>query len=352
MADSPFKFLNAFEKGDKAYFFGREKEIADLYEMSFDTRLMMLYGASGAGKTSLVQCGLANKFSETRWKDLYIRRTTNINHSIAAILDKEFLSTGANILGQPETAVEKIEYIYRTIFKPVYLIFDQFEELFLVNPNLEEQTIFFDFLKNLLKSKIACKVILIMREEFIAHLWNYEAVLPSLFNHRYRIEPMRYLNAKAVIENTLTTLAKEQVIKVVDLNQISTIILDKLTKGKQYLELTYLQVYLDQLYQVAPKEQDGSPIFSAALVEEVGSFEDIIGEFLSNQLHEIEQILGKEAKGIPLKILGTMITDEKTKKVLNAAALEEIRIQHKLSETEFYQCIKAFENMRILKRHD
>lgn len=350
--ESPFKFLNAFEKTDKAYFFGREEEIEAVYEMSFDTRLMLLYGASGTGKTSLIQCGLANKFPETRWKDLYIRRAANINQSMHTLLDTELTHTEAVNLGNPVTAVEKIEYIYRAIFKPIYLIFDQFEELFLVNPDPKEQAIFFKFLQNLLKSKVACKVILIMREEFIAHLWNYEETIPALFDHRYRIEPMRYTNAKTVIEKTLTTLSKEQAIEVQDTTKITETILEKLTKGKKYLELTYLQVYLDRLYQVAEYKQGDKPIFSPILVEKVGTFEDIIGEFLTDQLSILEQTLDKTEKGIPLKILGAMITDEKTKKVLNAAALEEIRLQNKLSKTEFYQCIQAFENMRILKRHD
>ena len=59
---SPFKFLDSYEKSDKEQFFGRNKEIAQLYNALHTSNLMLLYGASGTGKTSLINCGLANEF--------------------------------------------------------------------------------------------------------------------------------------------------------------------------------------------------------------------------------------------------------------------------------------------------
>ena len=58
----PFKFLDAYSQADHDFFFGREEEVAALYEMVFQTDILLVYGASGTGKTSLIQCGLANKF--------------------------------------------------------------------------------------------------------------------------------------------------------------------------------------------------------------------------------------------------------------------------------------------------
>ncbi|MFZ4428613.1 MAG: ATP-binding protein, partial [Saprospiraceae bacterium] len=78
MAKTVFKFLDAYTKEDKDRFFGREEDEAQLYEMSFNTRLMLIYGASGTGKTSLVQCGLSRRFGNTRWKEVYVRRGGDI----------------------------------------------------------------------------------------------------------------------------------------------------------------------------------------------------------------------------------------------------------------------------------
>ncbi len=50
---SPFKFLDAYTKEDRDIFFGREKEIEELYHRVFDSRIMLVYGESGTGKSLL-----------------------------------------------------------------------------------------------------------------------------------------------------------------------------------------------------------------------------------------------------------------------------------------------------------
>jgi hypothetical protein len=51
--------LDAYTLNDSAFYFGRDEEITTMYEMVFQTDLLLVYGASGTGKTSLIQCGLA-----------------------------------------------------------------------------------------------------------------------------------------------------------------------------------------------------------------------------------------------------------------------------------------------------
>lgn len=352
MSASPFKFLSAYEKEDYAFFFGRDEETKALFEMTFDTRLLLIYGASGTGKTSLLQCGLANQFKETRWKEIFIRRDHNINESIHTIIDREYIKIGGAAFGNPANDVERVELIYRAIFKPLYLIFDQFEELFIINPDEEEQQVFFSFIQNLLQSKAAVKVLLVMREEFIAQLSNFEKMLPALFSHRFRVEAMRYSKAESAIEQTLNKLAANQAIQVENAPVVAQSILEKLTGGKKKLELTYLQVYLDRLFQEADRENPMTPAFTPALVEKTGTFEDIIGAFLKEQLLEMEQKLGKGKKEIPIKILGKLITDEKTKKVIREEELDVLCQQLKINRKELDWCLQAFENMRILKRYD
>ncbi|HXU71428.1 MAG TPA: HEAT repeat domain-containing protein [Polyangia bacterium] len=55
----PFKPLVPFAETDRALFFGREREVADLAEMLAGERASaLLYGEAGIGKTSLVRAGL------------------------------------------------------------------------------------------------------------------------------------------------------------------------------------------------------------------------------------------------------------------------------------------------------
>ena len=135
---SPFKFLDAYDRNDKDIFFGRDEEIELLYDTTFKTDLVLLYGQSGTGKTSLVQCGLANKFKESEWLNLTIRRGDNINSSLWREIDR-YSGTPVEL---ETTIAEAIESLYIDFLKPVYLIFDQFEELFILGSKPEQEAFF------------------------------------------------------------------------------------------------------------------------------------------------------------------------------------------------------------------
>ena len=75
---SPFKFLDSYTRDDRDIFFGREREIEEMYQKVFESRILLVYGISGTGKTSLIDCGLANKFEESDWLPVTVRRGANI----------------------------------------------------------------------------------------------------------------------------------------------------------------------------------------------------------------------------------------------------------------------------------
>ena len=109
----PFKFLDAYTKEDSDIFFGREEEIAYLYEMVFQTDLLLIYGASGTGKTSLIQCGLASKFQSHDWLALYIRRGSNLLESFQKVLQ----DAGGSPEEQTDDNREESVIIYINAFK-------------------------------------------------------------------------------------------------------------------------------------------------------------------------------------------------------------------------------------------
>ena len=135
MKKYPFKFLDAYERNDRNIFFGRDEEIEALYEMVFQSDLVLVYGASGTGKTSLINCGLAGKFQPHNWLPLTIRRGKDINTS----LKDKLLEAGGNF----DTAFQyssdygdldeethtrsplgnALQSIYQHYFRPIYLAF-------------------------------------------------------------------------------------------------------------------------------------------------------------------------------------------------------------------------------------
>ena len=96
----PFKFLDAYTRDDSDIFFGREEEVDALYEMVFQADLLLVFGASGTGKTSLIQCGLASRFQSHDWLALNIRRGSNLNVSF----EKALLEAGGGAPSSGQTS--------------------------------------------------------------------------------------------------------------------------------------------------------------------------------------------------------------------------------------------------------
>ncbi|MEO1256483.1 MAG: ATP-binding protein, partial [Bacteroidota bacterium] len=85
----PFKFLESYQREDADIFFGRQAEVDALYEMVFQTDLLLLYGASGTGKTSLIRCGLASRFATHDWMPIFVRRGQfGLNRALEEALEK------------------------------------------------------------------------------------------------------------------------------------------------------------------------------------------------------------------------------------------------------------------------
>ena len=89
---SPFKFLDSYTKEDHDIFFGRDREIEEMYQKVFESRMLLVYGISGTGKTSLINCGLANKFEDSDWLPVSVRRGRNVVESLERELKKVAIS--------------------------------------------------------------------------------------------------------------------------------------------------------------------------------------------------------------------------------------------------------------------
>jgi hypothetical protein len=199
---SPFKFLDPFTKDDKDIFFGRDAEIEQLYEMVFESNLLLVYGESGTGKTSLVQCGLSSRFSDTDWLSILVRRG---NRDINEALMDELNKAARKPIPAGAPVVKAVESVYLDHFRPIYLIFDQFEELFVADlgSTHAERDQFSRSISELLQSGQECTVIFVMREEYLAKLYEFEAGhLPRIFNKRMRVERMSPINVEQVITKT------------------------------------------------------------------------------------------------------------------------------------------------------
>lgn len=313
---SPFKFLDAFTLKDKDAFFGRDQEIDTMYSVIFKTPLLLVYGLSGTGKTSVIQCGLASRFEGPDWYPLFIRRNDNINKSVAAVM--------RNVLGNEaqDNLTANVSMLLRKSLRPVYLLFDQFEELFILGKE-EEQKAFMGALRELLDAQLPAKIILIMREEYIAQLYSYEALIPELFDHRLRIEPMGPGKVKEVISSSFDkfniNLAEPRV-------ELLDLMVHNISDPRTGITLPYLQVYLDMLYrdkylrQYGKVEPEGYPNLDITKsdIEGIGRIDNVLERFLEDQLLELRKDLVEKyktvKKGTIMSVLDVFVSEEGTKR--------------------------------------
>ena len=317
---SPFQFLDAYTSADKDKFFGRDAEVKQLYKLVNQNRLTLVYGQSGTGKTSMVQCGLASRYKPVDWYPIFIRRGDDLNKSLRNKL--------AEALGDEpyESCVETIDEIYALHLRPVYLVFDQFEELFIMeSEDKNEQTTFFKTIAEIVEAKLPCRIVLIMREEYLAHLYEFESIVPTLLNARLRVETMGFQKIAEVIRNSCERFN----ISFEDPKKNISQIINNLKGEKALIQLPYLQVFLDLLYKEdyertfphGTTDELPALTFTTEEIEEFGMIENVLHRFLKEQKIRIQQFLEQRNPEVSnktiSKLLDAFVTSQGTKRPIH-----------------------------------
>ncbi len=343
---APFKFLDSYSQGDMEVFFGRKKETENLYNALTGVKHLLVYGPSGAGKTSLIECGLRNQFSDADWFALTIRKGKNIGESVFTTIN-EVLKDKL----EPNKALNftnLVESLFAEKYQPVYLLFDQFEELLILGEQ-EEKIAFFKAINDLIRYKVPCRILFIMREEFIGHLSEFEYLCPTIFQNRFRLEKMNRNNVQQVIEEILDAPFYQDTFTVADSQLLAQKIIERLPDAQKEIELTHVQVFLSELWERASEGQDGLPRLEDTLVKDSDKLETILDSFLKKQLKAMEVTFGKK---LPLEVLALMISERHTKLQLTSKEIkDELKAkQVLLDEVQIDNILDIFERNRILRK--
>ena len=374
MKKYPFKFLDAYNSDDTGIFFGRDEEIAALYEMVFQSPIILVYGASGTGKTSLIQCGLASRFQSHDWLALSIRRGSNINSSLEKALadaggkstEKEDLDWLNEIMEEQETEpanknispLEKsFKNIYLNSFRPIYLIFDQFEELFILGTK-NEQTQFINTVKEILQVKQSVKMIFSIREEYLGHLNAFEKAVPQLLRKKLRVEPMNLDKVKQVIVGATSFENSNVRLRKGETDEIAEGIFDKIKGSEKTLtiQLPYLQVFLDKFYLEITNDEtrNAEAVFTSQSLNKIGDIGDVMKNFLEEQVTGISMKLSMAYSNLTVetiwKILSPFATLEGTKEPITKLNLTERLPDLDLALID--ATVEALINSRILRYSD
>ena len=375
MSNYPFKFLDSYTKENKVFFFGRDEEIDQLYEMVFQTNLVFVYGPSGAGKTSLIQCGLASKFEETDWFEMYVRKGNNICESTMETIRQNTITTDDDddfwddedeyTYQTTETTAttysanqQALVDLYHSNLKPIYLIYDQFEELYTLGEE-EEQTNFIRLIQELDEVNIPCTFLFVMREEYLAALYPFEKAVPHLLKKKLRVEHMDLKKVKTVLNGI--TQSKQSIVSLkgtkVEQDETIELIFDKVREGQRTLLLPYLQIFMDRMYENVTgdtaKKRDISVGFSLSDAEEMPDIKILLENFLEMQIHSIEDELTEEGykldENFVMRVLSPLVTLEGTKEPIYKKDLLNRTEFEKYDNALISKTLNLLETSRILR---
>jgi len=197
--NSPYKGLKKFEADDKDCFFGREPLIQKLLEDLQQQRLILLLGASGSGKSSVIQAGLIPKLRE-QWGASFIELTVKPDRDpfmglFVALVQRGFSQAEAEtvLAGTPETLVQMVSALKKPQ-TPWLLYVDQFEELFtLSNPQKREA-----FIQSLVRlyqgleqsQDQSMKLVMTMRTDFLDSVSAYPSLNSTTEGHLRLLDKM------------------------------------------------------------------------------------------------------------------------------------------------------------------
>lgn len=358
---SPFKFLDAYTREDRGAFFGRETETEALYQMVAQNRLILLYGQSGTGKTSLIQCGLGGRFDPTDWLPLFFRRQNDINATVLQRLRE--LTPGMEAAA---SVPERLSELYIESLRPLYLVFDQLEELFILGLP-EEQAAFAALLRQILETTIPCRILLVIREEYLSHLYELEKTLPTLFDRRLRVEPMGRNKVKEVLEGSFR---QYNIQWPATTPSIPDRIIDNVSAGKLGTPLPYLQVYLDLLYRAHSSSIPETAANAAAWpelrlapekIDALGKIENVLEVFLNDQEQAVQAEMTEKFRGLPAdavaKVLDGFVSEEGTKRPIGIAwEGDDVTVEQRyenlfrpLAPEVLGYCFRALEQRRLLR---
>lgn len=330
LPDSPFRYLKRFTRDDAALFFGRGYQIRDLYRRvttSSSAPLILLYGQSGVGKSSLLAAGLLPRL-ERDYDVRYLRRDAELG--LLGGVQRHLLPGAQNgsladaWFGQDES-------------RPLILIVDQVEEV-LTHLNPQHPHELADFLAALapiwVEHEVGAKphsqrpaqgkVLLSFRKEWLAEVRNRlrEQKLS------YTEVPVERLDRRGIVEAILgpatTPHLRDKYGLVVSDELLPGIIADDLLADPGSAVAPTLQVLLSQLWEAARQRNYTEPRFTPELYQELRQKGLLLSDFLDQQLQRLRDWHDDAvASGLALDLLAFHTTPLGTAAQLSGDALHQ-----------------------------
>lgn len=333
LPERPYKLLDYYEARDAAIFFGREQEIPTLTSLIHAHRLVLLYGASGTGKTSLLLAGVLPRLEQTElpYETLHVRALGDPARAIRSAVRRLLPEAG---LPQDGLLVDFLDVATEALERPLVICLDQFEEFFIRwNPQIRQT--FIGELAELYEARdVPVKIVISLREDWLAAMGEVEARIPEVYRTKMRLFPLSHDQARRAITSPVGQLRISYDSALVErlLDDLADNAPGELPNREQATVMPpQLQLVCNALYEHVYAK--GRQNITLADYEVIGRAQGILGRYIETELQEYQNAEREVAK----RILMALVTSQSTNAVTDLQNLtaevgaEEAVVEHLLS---------------------
>jgi WD40 repeat protein len=346
---SPYRGLVPYSKDDAEFFFGRDTERQLISANLLSSRLTVLYGASGVGKSSVLRAGVVHDLVQRSRED------------VAATGAPEFVVVEFGswhddpIVGLAESIRESVKLVREPPAPPpttrhlaellgdwtallsvdLLIILDQFEEYFLYHDHEEGQGTFAVEFPRAVNRNLGVNFLISIREDALARLDRFKGRIPNLFSNFLRLDhldrraaqdaiqmPIAHYNqvrsgdTQFSIQTRLVDAVLEQVKtgRVVLETSGEGVVGDRMveegegtTRDDSRIETPYLQLVMSRLWE--EEIRAGSQLLRLETLERLGGAEVLV----RTHLDEAMAGLAPEERDLAARVFRQLVTPGRTK---------------------------------------
>jgi WD40 repeat protein len=278
--ESPYKGLSAFEDSelDALLFFGREREVAAVAANVLASRLTVLYGPSGVGKSSLLRAGVARRLRELSGAPVVVHDSWAEDPASGLIAS---VQAECGDLGPTAGLVDTIAAAAQAGGE-LHLLLDQFEEYVFyhgVDGPLSSA------LPQLLRRPgLRVNVLLAVRDDALAELDEFAGRIPELFGNLLRLDRLDRDAGRAAILGPLARYSELSGEEFTAEEALVDAVLDEAT-AEAGVEAPYLQLVLERLWE--RERADGSRELRLSTLSEIGGARAVVREHVQGALDRL-----------------------------------------------------------------
>ncbi len=314
LPERPYKFLDYFEAKDVRIFKGRELEAPALHRQIMAHKLTVLYGASGVGKTSLIQAGVVPRLREDGYTAFYVRSLEDPAQAIK--VEALRLARGPEAQLDEDARTTTLHTYLRQVLPAVtrlVVFLDQFEEFFIRLGDGVRRAFIEELAACLEDDALEMRAVLSLRDDYFQRLDEFDERYPKVFDNRFRLRNLDEEKARLAI-----FLPAHQFGLSYEDRLLRQLLAD-LERGG--VEPAQLQIVCHKLYE--DLVDSGQPsTFTLARYQALGRTKAILAGYLDDVLEKLPEGEREPARGV----LKSMVTGQETKAALSAREIAQDEI--------------------------